>query len=79
MVRRMMYLETISDSINGLEYSLGPASSEYCVFLLSELAEQVKANGIRTLGDIRIRTRMFLGIIENFRDRQLNGIIIRFS
>lgn len=59
MVRRMMYLETISDSINGLEYSLGPASSEYCVFLLSELAEQVKANGIRTLGDIRIRTRMF--------------------
>lgn len=59
MVRRMMYLETISDSINGLEYSLGPASSEYCVFLLSELAEQVKDNGIRTLGDIRIRTRMF--------------------
>lgn len=60
MMRRMMYLETISDSINGLEYSLGPASSEYCVFLLSELAEGIKSNGRGLLIDLKHRSRIVL-------------------
>ena len=48
----------INDSINGLIYSLGPASSEYCLFLLHELAESVKFNGRKSLIDLRHRRRM---------------------
>ena len=50
--------EPINDSINGFEYSLSFASSEYCLFLLNELAEGVKVNGRKLLIDLRHRNRL---------------------
>lgn len=56
--RSITDLGTINDSVNGLVYSLGPASSEYCLFLLNELAESFKVNGRRILVGFKHRSRM---------------------
>lgn len=51
-------LELIPDSVNGLTYSVGPASLEYCMFLLDAIVESVKVNGRRAYIDLRHRSRM---------------------
>lgn len=59
-IRGAFESEPINDSTNGLIYSLGPASNEYCTFLLNNLAESVKSNGRRLLVDLKHRSRMAL-------------------
>lgn len=52
--------EPIVDLSNGLTYSIGPASSEYCLFLLDAITERFKVEGRRSIGDLRGRIRMHL-------------------
>lgn len=51
-------LEMLDDRINGLSYSVGPASLDYCMFLLDSIAESVRINGRRAYIDLRHRCRM---------------------
>lgn len=56
--RNVTDLEPLNDSINGLSYSVGPASLDYCVFLLDSIAESVRINGRRAYIDLRHRCKM---------------------
>ena len=56
--RNAMDLEMLDDRINGFSYSVGPASLDYCMFLLDSIAESVRINGRRTYIDLRHRCRM---------------------
>ena len=58
--RNLLSLEPMVDSNNGLTYSIGPASSEYCLFLLDLIAERFKVEGRRSIGDLRGRIRIHL-------------------
>lgn len=58
--RNFLTLEPMVDSSNGLTYSIGPASSEYCLFLLDVIAERFKVEGRRSIGDLRGRIRIHL-------------------
>lgn len=60
MARGFTIIEPIVDSENGLTYSIGPASSEYSIFLLNEIADRFKAEGRRSIGDLRSRIRIIL-------------------
>ncbi len=51
-------LEPLNDSINGLSYSIGPASLDYCMFLLNHIAESVRINGRKVYIDLLQRRRM---------------------
>lgn len=59
--RKYADIEGINDNINGLAYSVGLASLEYCMFLLDSIIESVKVNGRRIYVDLRHRSRMILG------------------
>lgn len=52
--------EEITDSTNGLTYSIGLASLDYCMFLLDTVAEAAKVYGRRIYIDLRHRSRMVL-------------------
>ena len=52
--------EPIIDTSNGLTYSIGPASSEYCLFILNVMADRFKADGCRSIGDLKGRIRIAL-------------------
>lgn len=56
--RNATELEPVSDTVNGITYSVGPASLEYCLFLLDAVAENVKSNGRRAYIDLRHRCKM---------------------
>ena len=58
MSRYVTDMKPLNDSINGLSYSVGPASLDYCVFLLDSIAESVRINGRRAYIDLRHRCRM---------------------
>jgi hypothetical protein len=60
----------IIDTVNGLSYSIGPATLEYCMFLLDRVADYVRENNRRIHIDLRHRSRNALrhGIIENFQN-----------
>lgn len=60
VVRSVSTSEPIVDFSNGLTYSIGPASSEYCLFLLDAITERFKVEGRRSIGDLRGRIRMYL-------------------
>lgn len=60
VARGLVPLEPIVDSNNGLTYSIGPASSEYTIFLLNEIAERFKTEGRRSVGDLKGKIRMIL-------------------
>lgn len=60
MARGFTIIEPIVDSENGLTYSIGPASSEYSIFLLNEIADRFKVEGRRSIGDLRSRIRIIL-------------------
>ena len=60
MARGFTIIEPIVDSENGLTYLIGPASSEYSIFLLNEIADRFKAEGRRSIGDLRSRIRIIL-------------------
>lgn len=64
-------LETIADSVNGLTYSVGLASLEYCMFLLDTIVESVKVNGRRAYIDLRHRSRMIFR--RNINDEWTNN------
>lgn len=60
MARSFSTPEPIIDLSNGITYSIGPASSDYCLFLLNSIAERFKVEGPRSIGDLRGRIRIYL-------------------
>lgn len=59
--RRIAQDEPITDTVNGLSYSIGPASPEYCMFLLDCVADHIRENGRGIQIDLRHRSRNILG------------------
>ena len=60
MARGFTQLDPIVDSNNGLTYSIGPASGEYSIFLLNEIAECFKTEVRRSVGNLKSRIRIIL-------------------
>lgn len=61
LTRRIAQDEPVTDAVNGLSYSIGPASPEYCMFLLDCVADHIRENGRRIHIDLRHRSRNILG------------------
>jgi len=57
-IRGISELEPIADPVNGLIYSIGPASLDYCMFLLNAIVEHVRVNGRKIYLDLRHRSRI---------------------
>lgn len=66
-------IEPIDDLVNGLTYSVGLASIEYCMFLLDAIVESVKVNGRRAYIDLRHRSRIIFR--RNINDEYANNPI----
>lgn len=60
MARSPRNVGPVNDEINNITYSLGPASLEYCMFLLNLIAENAKLDGHRAYGDLLMRSRLML-------------------
>jgi len=58
--RSIAELECINDQINGITYSVGPASSTYCMFLLDAVFQDSKVNGRKSYIDLRHKSRLML-------------------
>ena len=58
--RSITELECINDQINGITYSVGPASSTYCMFLLDAVFQDSKVNGRKSYIDLRHKSRLML-------------------
>lgn len=59
-IRMLSEIKSITDTTNGISYSIGSASFVYCLFLLNLIAEEVK-NGDRSIRiDLRHRARLAL-------------------
>lgn len=56
--RNIAELECINDPVNGITYSVGPASATYCMFLLNAIFEDNKVNRRRYYVDLRHRRRL---------------------
>lgn len=56
--RTMNAVEPLIDSENGLTYTLGTASLEYCIFLLKIIADYQKEIGRRVLIDLRHKSQI---------------------
>lgn len=74
--------DPIVDSNNGLTYSIGPASSEYCLFLLNEIAERFKNGDRRGVGNLKGRIRIHLRHyiredVENINSMELLSDFLR--
>lgn len=61
-------LEPLKDNINGILYSVGPASLEYCMFILDSIAENANSVGRRVYSELRRRCRMTIRRIINHND-----------
>lgn len=56
--RSIAELECINDQINGITYSVSPASSTYCMFLLDAVFQDSKVNGRKSYIDLRHKSRL---------------------
>lgn len=74
MPRNYTNIEPIVDSYNGLTYSIGPASNEYCLFVLNEIAEQFKVGGRRGIGSLRGQLRIHLRHYIRVDDDGINSM-----
>ena len=63
----------IVDTVNGLTYSFGPATLEYCMYLLDCVAEYVRTNGRRIHIDLRHRGQNILR--RGITDEQPNSLL----
>lgn len=50
---------SVSDAENNLTYSIGPATQDYCMRLIQNMADYANANGRRVFFDLRFRCRNF--------------------
>lgn len=64
--------DKINDTINGLTYSVGEASTAYCLFLLDSIAEHIKNGNRRIRIDLKHRSRMALS--RFFSDDAMNPV-----
>ena len=58
--RNGLDLEPIADTVNHITYSIGPATLDYCIFLLDAITENAKLIGRRAYFDLRGRSHMAL-------------------
>lgn len=63
--RNSQDIEPIIDTVNNITYSIGPATLEYCLFLLDEIAEKAKTLGSRSYKDVRVRSRIAIRRVLN--------------
>lgn len=74
MPRNYTNIEPIVDYYNGLTYSIGPASNEYCLFILNEIAEQFKDGGLRGVGSLRGLLRIHFRQYIRVEDDSINSM-----
>ena len=72
-IERLTDGEEIVDTVNGLTYSFGPATLEYCMYLLDCVAEYVRTNGRRIHIDLRHRSQNILR--RGMSDEQPNSLL----
>lgn len=70
LTRRLNQEDPIIDTVNGLSYSVGPATLDYCMFLLDRVADYVRENSRRIHIDLRHRSRNMLrhGMVGSFQN-----------